>query len=56
LPVVNVVAGWAMLCLAAFLAIATHPSQHPVGAFASVATGVLIMGLFHAWIGAFGKK
>jgi len=54
-PVTNLVGGWVLLVVAALcLWWADLPSQ-PVAAFASVSVGVLLIGLFHAGPGAFGR-
>lgn len=55
-PVVNLLGGWAMFVLAALLAFAAHMTEHPAAAFVAVALGVLLMGLFHAAVGAFGRR
>jgi hypothetical protein len=55
-PVVNLIAGWAMLIFAALLVFWTEVDQHPMLAFLIGALGVLLMGLFHATIGAFGRR
>ncbi|WP_426450342.1 hypothetical protein ACP26L_35605 [Paenibacillus sp. S-38] len=55
-PVINVVAGWAMFILAGFLGYGAHIGQYPAATLPSIALGVLLMGLFHARIGAFGKR
>jgi hypothetical protein len=55
-PVPNLVGGWAMLVLAAFLARRANLQRYPTLAGASVALGVLLMGLFHAGPGAFGRE
>lgn len=54
-PVVNVIAGWAGLVLAALLLYWSHGSRHPAWSFAFAALGVLLIGLFHAGPGAFGR-
>lgn len=54
-PVVNLVAGWGMFCLAGVLAYAAGIPGHPLAAALAGALGVLVMGLFHAAIGAFGR-
>ena len=54
-PVTNVVAGWAGLVVAALLLSWAHVGQHPVWAFGAAAVGVLLIGLFHAGPGAFGR-
>ena len=55
-PIPNVVAGWAGLVLAALLLYWAHGDRHPAGAFGSAALGVLLIGLFHAGPGAFGRR
>ena len=55
-PITNVVAGWAGLVLAALLLYWARGSQHPAWSFASAALGVLLIGLFHAGPGAFGRS
>ena len=54
-PITNVVAGWAGLVLAALLLHWAHAGRHPEWAFGSIAVGVLLIGLFHAGPGAFGR-
>lgn len=54
-PVVNFVAGWGMFCLTGALIHWAGVSHHPALASAAGALGVLLMGIFHASIGAFGK-
>jgi hypothetical protein len=55
-PGVNLVAGWAMYVIAAVCGFAAHFSAHPEAAAIAIALGVLPMGLFHATIGAFGRR
>ncbi|MEV0270365.1 hypothetical protein AB0H43_16410 [Hamadaea sp. NPDC050747] len=55
-PVVNLLSGWAMFVLAGVVAYAAHVADHPVAAFTAAAAGVLLMGLFHAGVGAFGRR
>jgi hypothetical protein len=55
-PTVNLIAGWTMYVLTAILLAAAHPSHHPTATLTATATGALLMGLFHATIGAFGQK
>ena len=55
-PLPNVISGWAGLVLAAVLlrnAFDGHPTSW---AFGATALGVLLMGLFHAGPGAFGRQ
>ena len=54
-PVPNFVAGWAAFVIAALLLYLAHVSRHPGWALGSAAAGVLLMGLFHAGPGAFGR-
>jgi hypothetical protein len=54
-PVVNVVAGWCGLCVAAAALAGAHPARHPLAAGIAVAAGILPMALFHAGVGAFGR-
>ena len=55
-PLPNLIGGWAMYVLAGLLLVWAHVGQHPLAALAAGALGVLPMGIFHAGIGAFGKK
>jgi hypothetical protein len=54
-PVVNLIAGWAGLVLTALCVYWAHVGRYPGWALVFGAFGVLLMGLFHAWIGAFGR-
>ncbi|MDF5751423.1 hypothetical protein [Spongiactinospora sp. TRM90649] len=54
-PVINVVAGWAGLVLTVLCVRWAHPDRAPDWALAAGASGVLLMGLFHARWGAFGR-
>lgn len=45
-----------MYIIAALLAVWADVGAHPVPAFVAGALGVLVMGVFHAQIGAFDKK
>jgi hypothetical protein len=47
-PVVNVLAGWSGLTLAALCLWGAHPVRHPGWALLGLAVGALPMGLFHA--------
>ncbi|GII33810.1 hypothetical protein [Planotetraspora mira] len=55
-PVTNFISGWAGLVLAVLLVCWAHADRHPVWAFGSAAFGVLLIGLFHAGPGAFGRR
>lgn len=55
-PLVNVVVGWAGFVIAALLFVASRAEAHPRPAFVAASLGVLAMAVFHAWIGAFGKR
>jgi drug/metabolite transporter (DMT)-like permease len=54
-PVPNFVAGWALLVIAALLFYLAHVGRHPGWSLGPAAAGVLLMGLFHAGSGAFGR-
>jgi hypothetical protein len=54
-PIPNVVAGWAGLVLAVLLLHNAFDGPHG-WAFAATAAGVLLIGLFHAGPGAFGRR
>jgi hypothetical protein len=54
-PVPNLVAGWASGVLAALCLWQARLATHPVAAIAAVSVGVLLIGLFHAGPGAFGR-
>ena len=47
-PVPNLIAGWALLVIAAVLFYFAHVGRHPEWSFGAAAVGVLLMGLFHA--------
>ena len=55
-PLINVVAGWAMFILAGLLLAWAHVDRFPATAAASGAVGTLLMAVFHAQIGAFGRR
>jgi hypothetical protein len=55
-PVVNLICGWAMLTGAVILLLVADPADDPAAAIAAGALGVLVMGVFHAWHGAFGRS
>ncbi|GGN85611.1 hypothetical protein GCM10010112_66220 [Actinoplanes lobatus] len=55
-PIPNLIAGWTALVLAMVLLQWADYVRHPWPAFAAVAAGVLLIGLFHAGPGAFGRR
>jgi hypothetical protein len=54
-PVVNLLAGWSGFVLTALCVYWAHVGRHSGWALVSGALGVLLIGLFHAWVGAFGR-
>ena len=54
-PVPNFVAGWAAFVIAALLFYLAHVGRYPGWSLGPAAAGVLLMGLFHAGPGAFGR-
>jgi len=55
-PVPNLIGGWACFVIAALLAHLVDWQQFHMTAFAAASLGVLVIGLFHAAIGAFGRR
>jgi len=55
-PIPNLLAGSASFGLAFALAYWSHAFQYPLASLISGATGILLMGLFHAAGLAFGRK
>lgn len=55
-PVPNLIGGWTGFVLAALLLHWAHPGRHPGWSFGAAALGVLLIGLFHAGPGAFGRR
>lgn len=55
-PLINVVVGWTGFVIAGLLFVASRAAAHPRIAFVATALGVLVMAVFHAWIGAFGTR
>jgi hypothetical protein len=55
-PVTNLVAGWAGLVGATLLAYGASAADSPVWALLSGASGVLLIGLFHAGPGALRRQ
>ena len=55
-PIPNVISGWAALVIAVLLFRWSQADLHPLAAFISTAMGVLLIGLFHAGPGAFGRR
>ena len=54
-PVPNLIAGWASLLIAALFTRAAVGEDHSLWIILSGALGALLIGLFHAAIGAFGR-
>ncbi|MQM24023.1 hypothetical protein [Glycomyces albidus] len=54
-PVVNLLGGWTALCLGALAFAAADITAQPWAGGAAVALGALLMGLFHAAGGVFGR-
>ncbi|MCW2877097.1 MAG: hypothetical protein JWQ95_1197 [Sphaerisporangium sp.] len=55
-PIPNLIGGWAGLILAALLIHWAHVDRYPAWSFGVAALGVLLIGLFHAGPGAFGRR
>ncbi|MBC6458237.1 hypothetical protein [Actinomadura sp. HBU206391] len=55
-PVPNLIGGWAGLVIAALLLYRAQGDRDPAWSFGSAALGVLLIGLFHAGPGAFGRR
>ena len=55
-PVTNVMIGWSGLVMAALLLLWARPADHPGWTIAAGAVGVLLIALFHAGPGAFGRR
>ena len=55
-PVVNLLVGWTGLVVAALLLHVAGVDAHAGAAAIAGSLGVLVMGLFHAGPGAFGRK
>jgi hypothetical protein len=55
-PIPNVVAGWGGLVLAAIALHTAFAGRAPLWPFCATAVGVLLIGLFHAGPGAFGRR
>jgi len=55
-PVVNLLVGWAGAVLAVLLFLAAGVNGHATAAAVAGGLGVLVMGLFHAGPGAFGRR
>jgi hypothetical protein len=54
-PVVNVIGGWVMFCIAGGALAGSHPGQHPAAVALGAGVGSLAMALFHATVGALGR-
>lgn len=55
-PLPNVIAGWGGLVLAALVLHTAFEGREPLWPFCATAVGVLLIGLFHAGPGAFGRR
>lgn len=55
-PIPNFVSGWAGLVLGAVVLASAHLDRHPAPSAVGVGIGVLLIGLFHAGPGAFGRR
>jgi hypothetical protein len=55
-PEVNFVLGWASFVLAGLSTYEAHVARHSVVAGTCEAAGLLVAGLFHSSIGAFGRR
>jgi hypothetical protein len=55
-PIPNLIAGWAGLVLGSLLLWWAHIDRYPELSFAAIGTGILLIGLFHAGPGAFGRQ
>ena len=55
-PIPNVLAGWGGLVLAALLLHNAFDGPSTAWAFSAMSAGVLVIGLFHAGPGAFGRR
>jgi hypothetical protein len=55
-PVPNFLAGWLAIATTPLFLYLGHASSHPLAAWITAALGVVPIGLFHSWHGAFGKK
>jgi hypothetical protein len=55
-PIPNFIAGWTGLVLGSLLLWWAHLDRYPEPSFASIGAGILLIGLFHAGPGAFGRQ
>ena len=55
-PVPNLIVGWLSFVIASVLTYFANVSHYPLAAALAAAIGLLLIGLFHAGPGAFGKK
>lgn len=55
-PVPNLIVGWLSFIIASVLVYFAKVSHYPLAAAIAAAVGLLLIGLFHAVPGAFGKK
>jgi hypothetical protein len=56
MPIPNLIVGWLSFVIASVLVYFAKVSHYPLAAAMAAATGLLLIGLFHAGPGAFGKK
>jgi len=55
-PIPNLIVGWLSFIIASVLVYFAKISDFPLAAAIAAAVGLLLIGLFHAGPGAFGKK
>ncbi|GAA4575727.1 hypothetical protein [Planotetraspora kaengkrachanensis] len=55
-PLINLIGGWILYVVTALLVVQADVTAHPAPSFVAASLGVLLMGVFHAHVGAFGKK
>jgi hypothetical protein len=53
---VNFVLGWVSAILTGLAIYCAHPAHHPAVTASLGAAGLLVAGLFHSWISAFGRR
>ncbi len=55
-PVPNLISGWVALIITVLLVCWAQVAQYPWESLGFAALGVLLIGLFHAWHGAVGRR